>query len=210
MAWGNLCLQRFCFPLLPYSSVRQQTTVCLCLILQQLGTESSNDVQTGDNLLMREEEERKAEDAGHTSWILCEKSALLSKKLLLLHCKCAKITQEKLIYGFPTSYFEILKHVHAVIRFIQCWITSPFTHPHLPIHKVSMCYIPGWFPLIYSPLTQLFVSPFTPLPSRLLNSSQADHGAGQQETFPISRKLKAPLRLPTGRACWDRLLLILP
>lgn len=89
-------MQRFCFPLLPYSSVRQQTTVCLCLILQQLGTESSNDVQTGDNLRTREEEERKAEDAGHTSWILCEKSALLSKKLLLLHCSVPELSRKSL------------------------------------------------------------------------------------------------------------------
>lgn len=160
---------------------------------------------------MREEEERKLGDAGHTSWILCEKFAFFSKKVLThTALQCAKIIQEKLIYGFPTSYFEILTHIHAVICFIQCWITSPFTHPHPPIHKVSIYYIPGWFSLIYSPLTQLFVSPFTPLPSCLLNGSQADCRAGRQEIFPISPKLKAPLRLPAGRACWDRLLLILP
>lgn len=47
----------------------------------------------------------------------------------------------------------------------------------------------------------LFVSPFTLLPSHLLNGSQADHGAGQQDSFAISLKLKALLRLPTVRAC---------
>lgn len=41
-----------------------------------------------DNLRTREEEERKAEDAGHTSWILCEKFALLSKKLLYCTAVC--------------------------------------------------------------------------------------------------------------------------
>lgn len=133
----------------------------------------------------------------------------LSKKRLITALQYAKMIQEKLIFGFPKSCFKVCKHIHTVICFIQCWIISPFIYLFPPIHKVSIYYrlisfdIPTTYPA-------LCVNPLTLLPNRLLNSSRAAHGAGQQEIWAISLKLKALLHLPTVRACWDRLLLISP
>jgi len=70
---------------------------------------------------MKEEEERKVGDGGNVSLTLCEKFALSSKKLLTTTApQYARIIPEKLIFGFPKSCFTILKHVRAIICFIQC------------------------------------------------------------------------------------------
>lgn len=149
--------------------------------------------------------------AGSISFLLLYMRSL---HFLVRNCcapQYARITQEKLVFRFPRPYFKIFKHIHAVICFIRCWIISPFIYP-FPSPSTKWAYNILqvdflWYPTTYP---DPFVNPFTPFPSSLLNSSQADRGAGQQDSFAISLKLKALLRLPTVRACWDRLLLILP
>lgn len=172
------------------------------------------------------EEEGKGGDAGRFSLILCriffdfvqnflwfsaEFSLLFSRisQILvriysLLHCSTPKLFR-KSFFGFPKSYFTTFNHFHAAICFIPCQTTSPFIRlspqpqsEHIIFYRSISFDIPP------------IPSCLSPLPSRGLSGSQAAHGAGQQESSAISPKLKARLCLPTGRARWDRLLLILP